>query len=55
MTNNKGMQATKPTWSLSADKKTYTKVYSANGTYKTPFIDIIGNITSISFSVNEIK
>ena len=30
--NNYGMQATKPTWTLSADTKTYTKVYNANGT-----------------------
>ena len=35
--SNEEMKDTKPTWKLSEDGKQYTKVYTANGTYTTPF------------------
>lgn len=51
VTNNYGMQATKPTWSLSADKTIYTKTYNAKGTYTTKFVDIDGNEASLTFTI----
>ena len=49
--NNYGLQATKPTWNLSADKRVYTKVYSDSGTYTTKFVDTDGIETSLTFTI----
>ena len=52
--NNHGMQATKPSWMLSADAKVYTKTYNVNGTYTTKFVDSKGKETQLTFTINEI-
>lgn len=49
------MKATKPTWKLSADKKTYAKVYSQNGEYTTTFTNKDGVEEKVTFKINEIK
>lgn len=38
--NKYGFKNTKPTWSLSKDNKTYTKVFKENINYKTCFFDL---------------
>ena len=35
---------TKPTWTLSSDKLTYTKVFDTNMEYTTPVVDVNGNV-----------
>ena len=39
--SNKELKATKPTWNLSEDQKTYTKIFNRNENYTTPiqFVD----------------
>ena len=54
-TSNNKLDKTKPTWILSSDKKTYSKVYNKNGTYTTTFTDIYGNEEKVSFTINEIN
>ena len=54
VTSNNEFAETKPTWTLSADKKSYSKTYSENGNYSTNFIDIYGTEEKLSFEVNEI-
>ncbi len=49
------LQDTKPTWSLSEDKKTYTKTFSENMNYSTPAQDIYGNIISVEINITEVR
>ena len=49
------LKDTKPTWELSSDKKTYTKVYSKNERYNTEVIDINGNSTILEVNIYQIK
>ena len=48
------LKETKPTWTLSEDKLTYSKRYDENGNYSTIFTDIKGNVEKIIFTINEI-
>ena len=49
--SNEELKETKPTWKLSEDKKTYVKIYNANGIYSTTFEDIHGNKTKVTFEI----
>ncbi len=53
--SNVELEDTKPTWQLSEDRKTYTKIYSGNMKYFTPVQDINGNITNLEIDINQIK
>ena len=53
--SNEILGQTKPTWTLSEDKLTYSKIYEENGTYITSFSDIYGNTTKVSFNITEIQ
>ena len=53
--SNEKLGQTKPTWNLSDDKLTYSKIYEENGTYTTSFSDVYGNTTTVSFNVIEIQ
>ena len=53
--SNVKLKNTKPTWKLSDDKLTYTKVFKSNTNYKTLVEDINGKITEISINVTQIK
>ena len=55
MTSNVELQDTKPTWTLSADKKSYTKVYTENQSYSTDVVDINGKVTSVEINITQIK
>ena len=46
---------TKPTWTLSEDRKSYTKVYAENTNYITQVEDIYGNQSDVQIQVNQIK
>lgn len=48
------LKETKPTWTLSEDKLTYSKRYDENGNYSTIFTDIKENVEKIIFTINEI-
>ncbi len=54
ITSNINLKETKPSWDLSVDKKTYTKVFTENITYNTPVEDIYGNIIDVFININEI-
>ena len=54
VSSNKKFKDTKPTWSLSKGKKTYTKFFKVNQTYKTTFYDLYGNKKTIKIKVNQI-
>lgn len=49
------LKDTKPTWTLSEDKKTYTKIYTGNMNYTTPVIDITGKETIINVVIDQIQ
>lgn len=49
------LKDTKPTWQLSEDKKTYSKIFSENTNYNTLVEDIDGNITDVNINVTEFK
>lgn len=53
--SNIELKDTKPTWKLSADNKTYSKVYSKNEKYNTTVIDINGNSTNLEININLVK
>lgn len=53
--SNVELEDTKPTWQLSEDRKTYTKIYSGNMKYFTSVQDVNGNITSLEIDINQIK
>ena len=48
------LQETKPTWILSEDRYSYSKIYEENGTYTTTFTDLNGEIENIKFDITEI-
>ena len=52
--SNNELENTKPTWTLSEDKKSYSKVYDANTEYTTPVQDINGNIVNVSIKVSKL-
>ena len=41
------LEDTKPTWTLSTDKLSYTKVFDSDQSYSTPVQDIYGNIGTV--------
>jgi len=47
MYSNEKLANTKPSWSLSEDKLTYTKTFNINQDYTTPVQDIYGNSTTV--------
>ena len=49
------LKDTKPTWQLSSDKKTYTKVFSKNEEYNTEVIDINGNSRILEVKIDLVK
>ena len=55
ISSNVELQDTKSTWTLSDDKKTYTKIYYTNQKYNTNIIDINGKITSVEIDIKDIK
>lgn len=54
MRSNEELADTKPTWALSSDKMTYTKVFNENGSYSTVVTDIYGNTTNVVIKVTQI-
>ena len=54
MTSNQEFANTKPTWTLSSDKKIYTKKFEANQKYTTPFQDIYGNAVNIKIEITKL-
>ncbi|MCI8273607.1 MAG: hypothetical protein HFJ55_05960 [Clostridia bacterium] len=52
--SNIELKDTKPTWQLSQDRKTYTKVFSTNQTYSTPVENINGEIIDVQINVTKI-
>lgn len=54
MTSNQEFANTKPTWILSNDKKTYTKIIESNQKYITPFQDIYGNAVNIEIEITKL-
>ena len=55
VTSNFPMKNTKPTWKLSSDKMSYTKVFDKNMTYETPFTQTSGANTSLKININQIR
>ena len=53
--SNQELADTKPTWVLSADKKTYTKSFDNNQIYTTPVQDIYGNIINAKIEIKDVK
>ena len=53
--SNKPMANTKPTWTLSSDKLTYTKKYYNNQSYYTDVKDECGNNTRVKLNITQIK
>ena len=51
--NNK-LEDTKPTWTLSENRLSYTKEFNSNSTYSTPVLDIYGNIVNVEININQI-
>lgn len=49
-----GFKNTKPTWNLSADKKTYTKTFNNNLSYSTLFTDLTDNIDMIEINIDKV-
>lgn len=52
--SNKKLADTKPTWTLSKKKYTYTKFFKANQKYETTFTDTYGNTKTKKIKVNQI-
>lgn len=48
------LKNTKPTWNLSNDKKTYTKIYTINEKYITNVVDRYDNIITVEIDINQI-
>ena len=48
------LEYTKPTWELSEDKLTYTKVFEENMNYQTPIQDKYGNVIQVDININQI-
>ncbi len=54
MKSNEILKDTKPSWTLSDDKLSYTKTFGANDTYTTDVEDINGNVTTVTIQVTQI-
>ena len=54
MKSNEILKDTKPSWTLSEDKLSYTKTFGANDTYPTNIEDIYGNVTTVTIQVTQI-
>ena len=54
MHSNRELKHTKPSWTLSADKLSYTKTFGANDVYTTDVEDINGNITTVTIEITQI-
>ena len=54
MHSNRELKHTKPTWTLSQDKLTYTKTFGANDIYDTPVEDIDGNVITVKLEITQI-
>ena len=52
--SEKGFKATKPTWILSSDKKTYTKLFKENISYSTLFYDLSDNFDMVDLNIDSI-
>ena len=48
------LKYTKPTWSLSQDKKIFTKIYTKNEQYMTTVVDKYNNTINIEININQI-
>ncbi len=48
------LKNTKPSWKLSSDSLTYTKVFAENTTYSTPVEDIYGNVINVTIKIENI-
>ena len=49
------LKNTKPTWTLSENKKEYTKKFTSNMNYKTQIEDINGNISNVNIVITQIQ
>ena len=49
------LQDTKPTWTLSEDKKIYKKIFADNQSYTTPVKDKYGNIINVDVNITQVK
>ena len=49
------IKKTKPTWTLSSDKLTYSKVFKNNQNYNTPVQDICGNIINVNINISQVR
>ena len=54
MHSNNQLVNTKPTWTLSKDKLSYSKSFNANTTYSTSVQDIYGNILNVEININQV-
>lgn len=54
ITSNIELKDTKPTWNLSDDKYTYTKVFTGNTVYQTNVEDKYGNIKTVTIKIDQI-
>lgn len=55
ITSDEIMKDTKPTWSLSDDKRHYTKTFRGNQNYSTPVEDRFGNISQAKIEISSIR
>ena len=51
MKSNEPLGDTKPSWTLSSDKLSYTKVFDANIKYSTAVADIYENTIDVSINI----
>ena len=49
------LKDTKPSWKLSEDKKTYTKLFTSNMKYNTPVENINGKKTDVEINITEVR
>ena len=49
------LKATKPTWTLSENKKEYTKIFTGNINYSTNVEDINGNVYIVNIVITQIQ
>ncbi len=55
MHSNEPLKDTKPSWTLSTDKLSYTKIFGANENYTTNVEDMYGNVTTVRIVIDQIK
>ena len=55
MISKRKLKDTKPSWTLSDDKLTYTKVFTDNMDYSTAVEDLNGNKTDVNIEINQIE